>query len=83
MYLIADLQLPGRYFADGAVYKTKTEIVNQLASYHSIDFSGCLRDNEECSIFEYLKQFKTVQEKLDYLLEYGEWRIEKIREKNE
>jgi hypothetical protein len=59
-------------------FKSKKAIVEALASYHDIDFTGCLEDNDEISIYEYLEQFKTTQEKLDYLLQYGEWKIQKV-----
>ena len=63
--------------------KNKKEIVDALASYHDIDFTGCLEDNDERSIYEYLEQFKTTQEKLEYLLQYGEWEIQKTNKKGE
>jgi len=78
MYVIEDRQIPGRLFADGVTFKTKEEIVDQLADYHSIDFSGCLENNDKRTIFQYLKSFKTVQKKLDFLLNYGQWSIKKI-----
>ena len=78
MYKIIDRQ--GMGTMESRVFKTKTDIVEALASYHSVDFSGCLADDDERDIYEYLKQFKTVEEKLDYLLDYGDWEIETIRE---
>lgn len=75
-YKIIDLQGVGT-MADRR-FKTKKAIVEALSSYHDIDFTGCLRDNEEVSIYDYLKQFKTNKDKLDYLLQYGEWAIQKV-----
>ena len=73
MYKIIDLQGVGTM--ETRRFKTKKAIVEALASYHDIDFTGCLEDDDETNIYEYLKQFKTTQEKLDYLLQYGEWEI--------
>ena len=81
MYKIRDLQIEGRYFADGALYKNKEEVVEQLADYHDIDFSGSDDKDNELSIWEYFKFWKinTIQKQLDYLLQYGEWAIEKVK----
>ena len=37
MYQIEDLQIEGRYFADGAIFKTKEDARQQLIDYHSTD----------------------------------------------
>jgi hypothetical protein len=76
MYKIIDLQGVGTM--ETRRFKNKKQIVEALASYHDIDFTGCLEDNDERTIYEYLEQFKTTQEKLDYLLQYGEWVIKKL-----
>jgi hypothetical protein len=76
MYKLIDLQGVGTM--ETRRFKTKKDIVEALASYHDIDFTGCLEDDNETNIYEYLEQFKTIQEKLDYLLQYGEWEIEEI-----
>jgi hypothetical protein len=80
MYQIIDLQIKGRTFADGAVFKNKSDIVEQLADYHDIDFVGIDDKGNELSIWEYFKFWKltTVKKQLDYLLQYGEWGIKKI-----
>ena len=82
MYKIADLQIHGRYFADGAIFKTKEEVVNQLADFHDIDFSGTDDKDNELSIWEYFKFYKidTTKKQLDFLLQRGQWDIEKIAE---
>ena len=62
----------------------KKAIVEALASYHDIDFTGCIDDKGEeieVSLFEFLKQFKTTQAKLDYLLDYGQWEVKRTRAK--
>ena len=60
-------------------FKTKKEIVELLISFHDIDFTGCDNNNNELSIKEYFKYWRinTTAEKLDWLLEYGTWGIEK------
>ncbi len=81
MYLIADLQIPGRYFADGSKYKTKSDIVEQLLSYHDIDFSGTDDKDNELDIYEYLKFWKinTIQQQLDWVLNHGQWELEEVK----
>lgn len=62
-------------------FKTKKDIVKRLASFHDVDFTGCIDKNGidiEVSLYEFLKQFKTTEQKLNYLLDYGMWDIEKI-----
>jgi hypothetical protein len=82
MYKIIDLQILGREFADGALFKNKSEIVEQLADYHDIDFVGTDDKDNELSIEEYFKFWKinTTKKQLDYLLQYGEWKIQKVKE---
>ena len=69
MYKIIDLQGVGTM--ETRRFKTKKAIVEALASYHSVDFTDCLKDNDGRSIYKYLEQFKTTQAKLDYLLQYS------------
>ncbi len=80
MYKIIDLQIPGREFADGAIYEDKQEVINQLVDYHDIDFCGSDDKNNELTIEEYFKFWKlnTIAKKLEYLLQYGEWKLQKI-----
>jgi len=81
MYRIADLQTPGKYFANGELYETKEQIVEQLADFHNIDFIGTDDKNNELEILEYFKfwEINTTKDQLDWLLDYGQWRIEKIK----
>jgi len=76
MYRVIDGQ--GMGTMETRIFKTKADVVEALASYHSVDFFGLLKDRE-ATIYDYLKQFKTTQAKLDYLLDYGTWEIETIR----
>ena len=59
MYKIKDLQNE-RYFADGAEFKTKEEIRQQLVSYHANDCDEKFLDEMA----------------LEELLEFGGWEIE-------
>jgi len=81
MYRIIDRQ--GMGIMESRVFKTKADIVKALADYHDIDFTGCIDDNgedKEVSIYEFLNEnFKTIEEKLNYLLDYGEWGFDVIR----
>ena len=83
MYKIRDLQFGCRYFGGdrGIIFKSKKEIVNQLASYHDIDFTGADMEDNELSIWEFFRFYKinTIKEQLNYLLQYGQWEIEKVR----
>jgi hypothetical protein len=80
MYRIRDLQFETRYFADGQVFKNKSDIVDQLANYHDNDFEGSDDKENELDIYEYFKFWKlnTIQKQLKYLLQYGEWKLEKV-----
>jgi hypothetical protein len=81
MYKIIDLQIEGREFANGALFNTKSEVVDQLASYHDIDFSGTDDKDNELDIWDYFKFWKinTVQKKLDWLLNYGQWELREVK----
>jgi hypothetical protein len=61
-------------------FKTKKEIVEHLANYHDIDFTGSDDKDNELDIWEYFKFWKinTVEKQLVYLMQYGEWEIEKV-----
>ena len=61
-YRIRDIQFDCRYYANGAISKTKEEIREILIDYHSID-------NDE----DWLNTLS-----LDELLDYFEWRIEPV-----
>jgi hypothetical protein len=80
MYKIIDLQIPGREFANGVLFKNKEEVVEQLADLHDIDFTGTDDKDNELSILEYFKfwRINTTKKQLEYLLQYGEWAIEKV-----
>ena len=78
MYKIIDLQGMGTH--EGERFKTKAEIVEHLANYHDIDFEGSDDKDNELDIWEYFKFWKldTTEKQLVYLMQYGEWAIEKV-----
>lgn len=82
MYRIIDLQ--GMGIHEEERFETKAEIVEHLANFHDIDFSGTDDKNNELDIWEYFKFWKlnTVKKQLEYLLQYGEWEIETIGKEN-
>lgn len=85
MYKIWDSQL-SKYFWNGYIFKTKAEIVAALADFHSIDYTGVDdEDNEYEDIIEMFKdtpELNTIEKQLNWLLEYGEWEIEKVNPKD-
>lgn len=68
MYVIEDKQLGGRLFADGATFKTKEEIRQQLISYHEGD--GWIEPEDRKII---------AKMSLDEILDFGGWAIVKAR----
>ena len=67
MYRILDRQIPGRYFADGAVFCNKKAVRDQLIAFHS-------NDMEKTDV-------KTLQKMtLQEILDFGDWTIEKVKE---
>ena len=71
MYKIRDKQFEYRYFADGALFKNKEEICEQLIDYHSID---C-----DMSAEQKLLDAGKIDECLKLLCEF-EWEIEEVDE---
>lgn len=81
-YKINDLQFPeGREFADRTLFKNKKEILDQLIDYHDVDFTGTDDEDNELTIKEYLKfhKIKGLKARLDWILDYGEWEIIKVK----
>lgn len=84
-YVIADLQIHGRYFGDRAIFDTKEEVAEQLIDYHSIDFSGTDDKDNELEIWDYLKFWKfdkTPEDLLNWVCEYGQWEVEEVEVNN-
>lgn len=79
-YKIRDLQFQERYYNDGLIFTSKKQILDELVSYHSIDFADCEAEyNGKVydEIFEYVQDaFKNDKERLNFILAYGEWEIE-------
>lgn len=77
-YRIADCQI-SRYFADGELFDSKKEILDQLASYHDIDYKGVKDDDTPYKdIYEFLNTLKNDEKRLNWILDYGEWDIEEV-----
>ena len=72
MYLIRDNQ-NGGYFADGAKFKTKKAVREQLLSYHGVDLHSS--DDREAGLVIDLRKLT-----LDDLLEIGDWTLERAFE---
>ena len=82
MYRIIDRQL-NCYFADGEVFPKLKDVFYRLASYHSADYEGEKSEGVPyADIWEFLATLKSLQEKINWLLEWGEWEIEEVA-KNE
>ena len=79
MYKIIDLQGVGT--KENRIFETLEDIVEELADYHDIDFIGTDDKNNELSIWDYFKFWKidTTEKQLEYLLQYGEWKVEKLK----
>ncbi len=82
MYVIIDPQYDGMEGFLGDKFKTKADIIDRIANFHDIDYAG-VKDNDEPydDIWERLNELDTEEKKLDWLLSYGEWSIEKISDK--
>ena len=63
-YRIIDLQITGREFADGAVFESREEVLDQLTSFHC-------EDAEEP---EFIMEMT-----LEEILDYGGWSLEEIK----
>jgi len=65
-----------RYFADGQWFD-RQEAICCLADYHDVDYTGVKNDGKDTpykNIYEFLDTFfHTEVDKLDWLLEYGDW----------
>lgn len=76
-YKVYDLQCC-EYFREEKIFKSVNDVIEALAGYHEFDFA--VEDGEKFrDIYKYLNSLKTNKNKLDFLCEYGGWKIEKIR----
>lgn len=82
-YRILDNQV-GRYFWNGEIIGNKKEVIEALADYHDTDYKGVKDDGKDTpykNIWEFLATLKDDDEKLNWLLEYGEWELEAVNKK--
>lgn len=82
MYRVRDLQFEIRYFGgdEGIIFETKADILEQLLDYHNNDYSGADENHEYECIEEFFEKhnINSLEEQLNWILEYGEWEIEKV-----
>jgi hypothetical protein len=76
-FKIKDNQID-RYFHDGEIYEDVEDAVEDLASYHDIDFTGVDDNDNELTIWEYMEKFRSPEEKMEWLQDWGDWEIEEI-----
>lgn len=76
MYKIWDSQC-NKYFADGELFDTLEDIVEQLSSYHDVDFEGTDDKDNELSIKEYFEfwELNETVDQISFLIYHGEWVI--------
>lgn len=65
-------------FADGELFETKADVIDQLASFHSIDWDGEDDEGNELSIEDYLAKLADDDKRLDFLIEHGQWDLEEV-----
>lgn len=76
-YRIIDMQGGGLMQDD--IFESKQEVVDRLASFHSVDYTGEKFDGTPYKdIYEFLDTLKGCYSQLDWLLEYGKWAVEEI-----
>ena len=65
-------------FHGGEIFREANDAWSNLASYHEIDWDGELNDGTPIDIYTYLDIYKTDEEKLNFMLEHGQWEIESV-----
>ena len=77
MYQLKDLQ--GEGVKEQSRFKNIKEDLNDLAKYHNQDFAGVDDDNKSYKdIYEFLATLKNDNERLNWLLDYGQFELQKI-----
>ena len=74
-YKIIDLQ--DANFFNEIIFKSKEDVVEALLNLHNNDFNN----NDFNTIEDLFKHFKvnTIEEKLNWLCDYGSWEIKSIK----
>ena len=72
MYRIFDSQT-GRYKWDWTVFTTIRDMIESLADFHNIDWTEWKVNQDLLERLD--EQYKTNKERLDYLIEYWQWRV--------
>lgn len=81
-YKVFDCQY-NRYFHDYYIFKGINEVINDLADYHDIDYTGVKDDGKDTpykDIYEFLATLKDDKARVGWLCEYGEWELEEVTE---
>lgn len=65
-------------FHGGEIFREANDAWSNLASYHEIDWDGETDEGEPIDIYDYLATYKTDEEKLNFMLEHGQWEIEEV-----
>jgi len=80
MYKIIDTQGSGTFASE--IFKTKKDVIKRLADFHDTDF---INEDEITggykNIYQELEQMKDDNERLDWLLEWGQWELEEATER--
>lgn len=76
-FVIIDEQNNGEEFRNGEIFRNKKEVVETLINYHDIDWNGEDDNGNEIPLEDKIKQFKIIQDKLEFLLDYGVWGIQR------
>lgn len=64
-------------FHQGEIFSSEKEAWENLASYHNVDWSGEDENGNFIDLYDYLDlNYQTHKEKLDFMLEHGQWEIE-------
>lgn len=66
-------------FHDGQIFETANDAWDNLADYHSIDWDGETDDGEPIELYDYLAKMKDDEEKLNFMLEHGQWETEEVQ----
>ena len=79
-YIIYDEE---HYFADGEVFKSKKDVIERLADFHDIDYTGVKDDGKDTpykDIWEFLNTLPNDEARLNWLCDYGNWKVEEVPE---
>lgn len=77
-YKLIDLQ--GMELKEDMIFDSIAEVIEELADFHGVDYEGINDNNVPYKdIYQFLDTLKTEQERLDFLLDYGQWDIVPVK----